>query len=212
MEKIVYFNYKGENYKVVIEFKNVKNINLRYTKDYIHVSCPTYYELDEINKLIESSAPRLIESRNDKTNRLFSKEGVYILGNLYPYEDGHFIKVDNHYLLIESEADFYKKIKPYATKVFSYRLQELEKLMTPYKKHILKVRKAISTYGINYYTKKTIILNTYLIHFRVDIIDSVIIHELAHDYVHNHSSEFYRIVYKYCPNYGILQGELKYGY
>ena len=41
-----------------------------------------------------------------------------------------------------------------------------------------------------------------------EIIDSVIIHELAHHFVYDHSDNFYKVVYKYCPNYDILRKKL----
>ena len=58
-----------------------------------------------------------------------------------------------------------------------------------------------SRYGSNSKKTKTLNFNLILIHYDVEVIDSVIIHELAHIKVFNHSKEFYDVVYRYCPNY-----------
>ncbi len=42
-----------------------------------------------------------------------------------------------------------------------------------------------------------------------DIIDYVVIHELAHIKEHNHSSRFYDIVKKYCPDYKNIERRIR---
>lgn len=46
-----------------------------------------------------------------------------------------------------------------------------------------------------------IILNTRLIHLPPNLIEVVIIHEIIHLIVPNHSRKFYLELYKYLPNY-----------
>ena len=62
-----------------------------------------------------------------------------------------------------------------------------------------------SAYGTNTLGSHKIILSSYLIHFSMDIIDSVIVHELAHFYIRNHSK------YKFCPKYDELHKKLSGG-
>lgn len=52
-------------------------------------------------------------------------------------------------------------------------------------------------------------LNWRLIHFPARVIDYVIIHELAHLIEMNHSQRFWKIVESFCPDYKVLQLELK---
>ncbi len=54
-------------------------------------------------------------------------------------------------------------------------------------------------------------LNINLMTYDFDIIDYVLIHELVHTKVKNHSSVFWAEVEKYCPNYRELRKRLKQG-
>ncbi len=51
--------------------------------------------------------------------------------------------------------------------------------------------------------------NKKLILYPLEVIDYVIIHELAHLQQHNHSSKFWDIVEKYCPEHKRLRFALK---
>ena len=57
-------------------------------------------------------------------------------------------------------------------------------------------------------TSNRITFSLELIHFSPEIIDSVIIHELAHDFYRDHSIRFYNVVYQYCPNYDSLRNKM----
>ena len=72
----------------------------------------------------------------------------------------------------------------------------------------VKVRQMKSRYGSNNKSSKAITYSLVLLHYSPEIIDSVIIHELAHCFVYNHGDNFYKVVYKYCPNYDMLRKKL----
>ena len=57
--------------------------------------------------------------------------------------------------------------------------------------------------------RNNINLNINLMNFDYDVIDYVILHELAHTRVKNHSKNFWLEVEKYCPNYKELRKKLK---
>lgn len=54
-----------------------------------------------------------------------------------------------------------------------------------------------------------ICLNAQLLHFGADVIDSVVLHELAHFIHANHSQAFWHIVYSWMPDYRQRQIQLK---
>ena len=56
---------------------------------------------------------------------------------------------------------------------------------------------------------KTISFSWRLIKLRKELVDFVIYHELSHLYVMNHSKDFYNLLGQYCPNYRMLDKELR---
>ena len=59
--------------------------------------------------------------------------------------------------------------------------------------------------------RNNINLNINLMNYDFDVIDYVLIHELCHTKIKNHSKEFWLEVEKYCPEYKILRKKLKNG-
>ena len=72
----------------------------------------------------------------------------------------------------------------------------------------VKITSMRSCIGKNYFTKNLLTFDHDLIHYSLEIIDSVVVHELTHYFVHNHSIDFYDILLKYVPNYKQLSQKL----
>ena len=96
-----------------------------------------------------------------------------------------------------------KKAKNYLPK----RTQELAECFG-YKIGRIALRNQKTRFGSCSY-RNNINLNIRLMNYDSDVIDYVIIHELAHTKVKNHSSEFWAEVEKHCPNYKELRKKLK---
>ena len=88
------------------------------------------------------------------------------------------------------------------------KYEEIMKISEPYK---VKVRDTKRQYGSNSKRTHTLSFQTNLIHYSTEIIETVVIHELAHDFERNHSKNFYNIVYSFAPQYKELQKKLKKG-
>lgn len=56
----------------------------------------------------------------------------------------------------------------------------------------------------------SIMLNWRLLHFRLPVLDYVVIHELSHLRVMDHSPRFWAVVGSVCPDYAGLRAELRY--
>lgn len=58
-------------------------------------------------------------------------------------------------------------------------------------------------------SKRQIALSLYLVQMPIELIDYVIIHELAHTRHLNHSSQFWAEVARYCPDYKELRKQMR---
>ncbi|MBQ0131794.1 MAG: M48 family metallopeptidase, partial [Comamonas sp.] len=55
----------------------------------------------------------------------------------------------------------------------------------------------------------SIMLNWRLLHYRLAVLDYVVIHELSHLRVMDHSPRFWAVVQSACPDYAALRAELR---
>lgn len=72
----------------------------------------------------------------------------------------------------------------------------------------LKIRTAKTRWG-SCTRQHGIMLNAYLVLCPIELIDYVIIHELAHTQHFNHSTQFWTLVGVHCPHYQMLRQQLK---
>lgn len=102
---------------------------------------------------------------------------------------------------------YFKAIKIEAKNYLIQRLDFLAKKYNfSYKKVALKNQK--TRFGSCSY-QNNINLNINLMNYDFDVIDYVLIHELCHTKIKNHSEKFWQEVEKYCPNYKTLRKKLK---
>lgn len=201
------FNYlvDDKNYKVLITYKRIKNVHYRFNGECFLVSAPKRISLSFIISGLDKFAKKLI--KNCVKNTAIGDDFIYIFGNKYSLNYPGELCVNNMHISYKNEKDFNKKIKEWFLSYLINRTSELEQIMNAPHFNI-KLRKMTSRYGSNNRSKKTITYSLILLHYAKDIIDSVIIHELAHHFVYNHSDKFYNVVYKYCPRYDILRKKL----
>ena len=51
------------------------------------------------------------------------------------------------------------------------------------------------------YKERTIRFNSMLYYMSDEFLEFIVLHEMAHFFVHNHSKSFYAIIKKYMPDY-----------
>ena len=125
------------------------------------------------------------------------------------------ITFDNNYYTIKdvgsyrTNEELNKILKRLLNRYIDARFPYFVNLMhvdkNKYKYHI---QNTSTRYGSNSSRTNRILFSLDLVHFSFEIIDSVIVHELAHDFQRNHSDKFYEIVYRYCPNYNELRNKM----
>ena len=197
------------SYIVNVTKKRVRNINYRFRNGQFYVSAHPFVTKNQIIKGLDRFAKKLI-SRSKET-LTSGDDFIYILGERYSLIGVSKITLNNGETFdFKNKEDLENKLKKYFKVLVTTRVRMYEQMMNipEYKVRVQKMR---SRYGSNSKQTHTLNFSTVLIHYTIDIIDSVVVHELAHYYVFNHSKDFYNVVYKYSTNYKYLHACLKKG-
>lgn len=191
----------GVSYKVIVTYKHQKNLYFRYKNDAFFVNVPYLTSLSYVKKGLDKYFDKLIKIKEKKkiVHYSFEEDYVYILGEKVKFSS-----------LVQT-SDLEKYLFDLAERTIISEVRKYEKQMgitVPYK---VKIKKTSSQFGSNSRKTHTLSFQLNLIHFSTKIIDSVVVHELAHEFERNHQKEFYNIVLKYCPDYWILHNKLRRG-
>jgi predicted metal-dependent hydrolase len=114
------------------------------------------------------------------------------------------VLTDEHPQLLAVVRDFYKRE---AIKTITERTNHWAGQMNLFP-HSLKFREQKTRWG-SCSSKGAINFNWRLIVFKPEIVDYVIIHELAHLKHLNHSPKFWNLVEQHCSNYEVLMKDLR---
>ena len=208
---IKYFNtiYKNKNYEIEVH-KDIRyrRITLRYKNEKFIVNAPLFSSNTLILKFVEEKKEKLIKNFNNKLP--YDEKGIYILGNYTLFNEG-FIELNGKFYLFKDLNNFYKCAKKEYYNFFLLRLRHYEEIMGINVSYSLKIKIVSSIFGSNSYSTHSITLSIKLIHFSIELIDSVIIHELAHHFYRDHSKNFYGVINKYCLNYNECRKKLIHG-
>jgi len=162
-------------------------------KGHFIISVPYAFPLHLALKFARESLPKLLKAcakRNSLPVPILGDE-VYLFGLLTHLDGFSLLPKNKQKDLLKNRFDDY---------LFS-RVKELSKIMDVPLVYIVRSREMKNSYGINNFRKKYLSFSLELVHYNKHIIDSVIIHELAHHFEHNHSKNFYKIVLEYVPDY-----------
>lgn len=203
-----------KEYRILITRKNNKNTYIRFRDDDNFIVTTSHWvSQSSIKKLIESNYSEL-EKMVQRSYKSRIDNGVfYYLGTKYDIivkPDNIKVTFANGKVIVPNleELNNWKIIT--AKKLFKERLEFLydffeEKI--PFPK--LRVRKMKTKWGVCNRKNNTVTLNLNLINRSLEEIDYVIIHELSHFVIFNHSKDFWNVVKKYCPDYKRINKILK---
>ena len=206
MDQEFIYSFEEKDYPVKVTYKRIKNIHYRFDGESFIVSAPRRISNSFIKSGLDKYAKKLIK-RNVKVNAE-GDDYLYLLGEkvdiVYPgeiyFSNGLIIDYKDH-------NDLHKKLKKWFLEYLKERTEYYAKIMHA-PAYLVKLRQMRSRYGSNNKDKRIITYSLTLLHYSTEIIDSVIIHELTHCFVYDHSDKFYRLLYKYCPNYDMLRKKL----
>lgn len=208
------YNLDGQEYEVEITRKGNKNTYIRVSEDLvIKVTTNHFSSKRDIENLLDRNKKFLYTVIEKRKRDLIKKETFYYLGKSYDIIELSTIdKIDivDNKIYVSDKKKVEKWLKKQMKIVFEERLKYSYNLFIeniPYPN--LKIREMKTRWGVCNRKNLTVTLNSLLIHESIDKIDYVIIHELAHLVYFNHSSSFWAVVQKYCPNYKQIRKEMK---
>ncbi|WP_342276632.1 SprT family zinc-dependent metalloprotease [Spiroplasma endosymbiont of Nebria brevicollis] len=218
------FNYDNTQWEYIITYKQQKHMYLKVRNDKILVSVPFFMQEKLVEDFIIKSLPKITKNKVVKERNLVingQDDYVYFLNEKYPifikyHSQKTAINFDYPQLVIFTKLQDWKQIqikieiflRKEALAIFMSRLQYWSQIMG-IDFNTLKIRSMVSKWGICQPIAKIITLNYKLIHYSYDIIDYVIIHELAHIVHGHHQKSFWNYVMQFCPKYQDCQKFLK---
>ena len=205
MNKEFLYQVDDKTYTVVITYKRIRNIHFRFDGEKFLVSAHRLTPMKLIKSGLDKYAKKLIK-RCVKVNSE-TEEYIYILGKKIELTYLGYLALESSLISYKDNKQLHSKLRKWFLEYLTKRTEFFESVMgAPH--YQVKVRQMKSRYGSNNKHSKAITYSLFLLHYSPEIIDSVIIHELAHCFVYNHGDNFYKVVYKYCPNYDMLRKKL----
>ncbi|MCF0118086.1 MAG: DUF45 domain-containing protein, partial [Bacilli bacterium] len=193
--EIIEFEYNGKTFECECCFKTgIKRLNFKIKNNTLFATVPYLYPSYEVK--------RYIYSLNDSFLRNLDKpipkglNYIYLLGKRYELVRPEEKKFSNQISYI-NDQDLNKKIKSLAQATYEKEVRKYEQIMGIPKPYKVSVEAMTTRYGTNSRRTNTIRLSLQLIHYNIDVIDSVVIHELSHYFHFDHSKLFYDTVFKY---------------
>jgi predicted metal-dependent hydrolase len=187
-----------ESQVVTVEIINKKNMKHCYLKvlrkDFIEIKAHRFFSLEDAQFLLEDKKTWLLKQIiKHQKNELQEDEFLY------------FGKVEDKSLYkIKKLDEFYRKnAKEYLPCIIENFSNKMQLFPTN-----IKYRKNKNTWG-SCNIDNQLSFNILLIKFPLEVIEYVVIHELAHIKHKNHSKKFWDLVEKYCPDYKQREEKLK---
>lgn len=204
--------------------REVKNARLRVCEDgSVQLFVPLSFTDDDIERLLQKKAKWIASKRQffeQKTKIQLRRNELLLYGNRYAYyyssKFQNKVVVNHESRTIQAKRNLLdttvqeKWLKSVARKYITSRAETLsEALLLPYNK--LYIRSQKRKWG-NCSSEKNISINWRLIKAPEFVIDYVIIHELCHTVIMNHSAHFYTMLRSHCPDCEAAQNWLdRYG-
>ena len=219
----------GLYFDIKITKKRMRNMYMRLNGNTITISAPKYVSDREIYSFINDRKDWIYETYfkeiiKDNTSYKYHRGNIfYIFGERYEliFNIGRskYSINDKKIYLTYKENDQEKAINYLYKCLNSELLKEAEIFRDKYlillrdygynEIPIINARILKSKWGVCYTRDNKINISSYLIHYPKECLDYILLHEMTHFIIPNHSKRFYDIVSRYMPNYKEVQNSLK---
>lgn len=210
MDKKIIVNLYGKNIGVVIKDAPRFLKTSHYSYGQIYITGPIDSTPMEITNYLKKRYKENLIAKFD-SDLLYSYDYCYILGEKKRLiRPNMYLEINKGDIVIKDDEELKEKLMKLAKDIITSRVRKYEKIMNTYE-HEIKITNMSAARGKNYILKRLLTFHWELVHFSLDLIDAIVVHELAHDFQANHSSLFYDVVYKYYPRYNEMVKKLTYG-
>lgn len=211
----MFFNYKNNDYEVIIDRKRIKNLYIKVKDDLkIYISSPLLYTNFIVKKILRDnrkSVEKMLDKQISKNNKNHVEDNMYLGKKItICYENIKKPFIKDNILYVKDDLMKEKWYKTECDIVFKNCIDTMYSMFSeniPYPK--LKVRKMKTRWGVCNRSDNSVTLNYDLIKKDPKYLKYVVIHELSHFVHFDHSKKFWNTVCKYCPDYKIIRKELK---
>lgn len=208
---------------IVVTKKRMKSIRLTVSKSgKVAVSMPYYTSFSYAYEFLVRKREWLTSQLNKialnqlKDSCNFCNNGnIFLLGNNYALyviqSTKNKVVFDNDFTIYTKDLNveyirliFLKWCKKYFLDFFTNRVNYIySKMFNNTNYPAIKIKTMKSMWGNCNFVKRVITLNLYLAKARIECVDYVITHELAHLVHHNHGKEFHALMTKLMPDWKI---------
>ena len=183
---------------ITVRLENKKNIKHCYLRvinsQLVEIKANIYFTIYDAKELVNKKKDWINSSILKMQNKIIEEDEFLFLGELKKISE---YKIKN--------IDFFYKQE--IQKILPEKVEEYSKKMSLFPTSI-SYRKNKRTWGSCNY-KNGLNFNILLMKFPIEIMEYVIVHELAHIKHKNHSKDFWNLVYIYCPNYKEIEKKFK---
>jgi predicted metal-dependent hydrolase len=199
-----------------IEYKRIKKVYIRFKDGHFSINAPYLTSRKEIEKMIVESSDQLHRLKNRKPiiklDLSFGSK-VKLINTNYTIEYGTKEMIIGYVIYLKQDdlkASFDRLTKQllldYVTRA---AILNYDKMYTDKKYPTIIIKSVKSKLGHYHLAKHQIMISLSMVYNNSDLIDYVIVHELAHIQEFNHQSKFYGLITKILPNYKQLEKLLK---
>lgn len=219
---------KGINFEVEITKKKIKNIYLRIEDNKIVASCPYYVPKYEVYKFIENKSNwiyKVYQYNNNRPKNVYMYRGgdlFYIFGKPYKLVRSigrKKISIIENTIYFTYKDDSFDGIKALYKELDKQLLNGAKSYFNKHRNMLedygyidipeINARIMTSKWGVCYTRNNKINISSYLIHYPLVCLEYIMVHEMTHFIMPNHSKRFYDIVANNMPDYKEANNFLK---
>ncbi len=209
MQKEFVYTRDCKSYKVCVTYKHIKNIIYRYRDGIFYISAPRFTMKSQIFDNLSIFYPRLVKEKKTDVSPIIGSS-IYMFGNLATIvhnADGS--TTIEGYFTYHSEEELNALYKKTLLEKITPIVREFEMRMSVERPYRVRISNMKTRYGTNSRRTHALTFETRMVHFSMPVIESLVVHELAHDKYFDHSKNFYDYVLQFCPNYKALHKQLR---